>query len=207
MTTAADAAWAHDPDAVTRAYPRRADRLLPFDPATMPPDAPVMLDTNVYIARAQDRLPDHIVHVIAARTVLHCGVALSELSISAGLLDPKDKRTSRYREPLRALLDAIDLLDCRSPGAAAWAEAGMLAGLLARTQLGLGQSRRTLSAVETCCQAGRRRALLNDALIFLTAREAGAVLVSANVADIDLLLRFRPDTAVLLYRPSDPERG
>ena len=112
MTTAADAAWAHDPDAVTRADPRRADRLLPFDPATMPPDAPVMLDTNVYIARAQDRLPDHIVHVIAARTVLHCGVALSELSISAGLLDPKDKRTSRYREPLRALFDDLKYAGC-----------------------------------------------------------------------------------------------
>jgi hypothetical protein len=42
--------------------------------------------------------------------------------------------------------------------------------------------------------------LLNDALIFLCAGEHGAVLVSGNVADIDVLLRFRPDIQVLLYR-------
>jgi hypothetical protein len=42
--------------------------------------------------------------------------------------------------------------------------------------------------------------LLNDALIFLCAGEHGAVLVSGNVADIDVLLRFRPEVRVLLYR-------
>jgi hypothetical protein len=44
-----------------------------------------------------------------------------------------------------------------------------------------------------------RRKLLNDALIFLSAHEADAVLVSRNVRDIDLLLQIRPDVRVLLY--------
>lgn len=57
-----------------------------------------------------------------------------------------------------------------------------------------------MSATELCCQTGRRRQLLNDALVFLTARESGAILISANVSDMDLLLRFRPDVNVLLYR-------
>jgi len=34
----------------------------------------------------------------------------------------------------------------------------------------------------------------------LCAGEQGAVLVSGNVADMDILLRFRPDIRVLLYR-------
>jgi hypothetical protein len=76
----------------------------------------------------------------------------------------------------------------------------MLSGILARTQLGLARPKKDMSAVELCCQTGRRRELLNDALVFLTAREAGAILISANVSDMDLLLRFRPDVHVLLYR-------
>jgi hypothetical protein len=41
--------------------------------------------------------------------------------------------------------------------------------------------------------------LLNDALIFLSADEADAVLVSRNVKDMDLLLQLRPNVRVLLY--------
>ena len=44
-----------------------------------------------------------------------------------------------------------------------------------------------------------RRKLLHDALLFLSALEVGAVLISRNIADIDLLLRFRPEARVLLY--------
>jgi hypothetical protein len=44
---------------------------------------------------------------------------------------------------------------------------------------------------------GRHR-FLNDALIFLCAGQHGAVQVSGNVADLDLLLCFRPDIQVLL---------
>ncbi len=88
----------------------------------------------------------------------------------------------------------------RAPGPAAWAEAGMLAGMLARTQFGLARPRNTLESGAAEQQRESRRRLLNDALIFLCAGEHGAVLVSGNVADIDVLLRFRPDIPVLLYR-------
>jgi len=92
------------------------------------------------------------------------------------------------------------LSDCRAPSPAAWAEAGILSGTLARTQLHLARPKSGLSTAEECCQKGKRRKLLNDVLIVLTARERGAILVSSNVADMDLLLRFRPDTRLLLYR-------
>jgi hypothetical protein len=54
--TAADAAWCHDPDGFALSLPRRQDKALPFDPAALPPDCAVVLDTNVYIARVANRL-------------------------------------------------------------------------------------------------------------------------------------------------------
>ena len=80
----------------------------------------------------------------------------------------------------------------------------MLSGILARTQLGLAKPRRGLSPAEACCQEGRRREVLHDALIFLTAGEQGAILVSSNIVDMDLLSRFRPDVEMLLFRQTGP---
>jgi hypothetical protein len=76
----------------------------------------------------------------------------------------------------------------------------MLAGILARTQLGLARPKSALSPGAVEQQRESRRRLLNDALIFLCAGEHGAVLVSGNVTDIDVLLRFRPDIRARLYR-------
>ncbi len=174
--------------------------MLVFDPAAMPDGVPIMLDTNVYIARTARRVPPRIDAFVEARTVLHCGVALAELAVTAGLLDPADPRTPIHRDPLKRLLETIPMAACRSPGPAAWAEAGMLSGILARTQLGLASPKKDLSPAEACCQAGRRREALLDALIFLTAREQEAILVSSNITDMDLLSRFRPDVQVLLFR-------
>jgi hypothetical protein len=198
--TAAEVAWVHDPDAYLRPFSRRLNDQLSFDPATMPPDLPVMLDTNFYILRGQQRLPPAILTFVDGRTVIHSGIALAELTVSAGILDPQHPDTPGHRNPLRQIAASISLSTCVSPSAAAWAEAGMLSGVLARTQLGLAKPRKDLSTAEKCCQEGQCRKILHDALIFLTAREQGAILVSANVRDMDLLMHFRPEVNVLLYR-------
>jgi hypothetical protein len=138
--------------------------------------------------------------LVEARPVLHCAVAVAEIAVSAGIMDPTHATTARYRTPLLDLLGGIGVLDMRAPSPAAWAEAGMLAGILARTQFGLARPRRRLTSDAAEQQRESRRRLLNDALIFLCAGEHGAILVSGNVADIDVLLRFRPDVRVLLYR-------
>lgn len=205
--TAGAAALAHDPDAQGRACARRGDGELPFDPAAVPAGLPAMLDTNVYISRLHGKLPQAVLAFIEGRAVLHCGVALAELSISAGILDPAHPGTESSRGPVLRSLEAIGLSDCRSPSPAAWAEAGMLSGILARTRLGLARPKKGLTAPEECCQKGRRRELLNDALVFLTAHENGAVLVSSNVTDMDALLRFRPDAHLLLYRQTTGAGG
>ena len=198
--TAGAMALLHDPDRHTRPFPRRHDSALPFDPAALPSDLPLMLDTTVYVHRLQNKIPPPIHALVEARPILHCAVAVAEIAISAGIMDPTHATTARYRTPLLGLLHGISALDMRAPGPAAWAEAGMLAGILARTQFGLAQSRTALGSGAVEQQRESRRRLLNDALIFLCAGEHGAILVSGNVADIDVLLRFRPDSQVLLYR-------
>ncbi len=199
LLTAA-AATRHDPDAYVKPFARRRDDELPFDVAAAPRDSPVMLDTNFYILRAQRKVPTAVLEFVMGRTIYHCGVALGELSISVGILDPSRSATAAVRHSLLQLLASIALSDCQCPSPAAWAEAGLLAGILARTQLGLAKPRKTLTPAEKCCQEGRRRKVLNDVLLFLTAMEHGATLVSSNILDIDLLLRFHPQARVLLYR-------
>jgi hypothetical protein len=45
-----------------------------------------------------------------------------------------------------------------------------------------------------------RRRLLDDTLLFLTAAESGAILISRNLKDLDLLLQMKPGVGVVLYR-------
>jgi hypothetical protein len=198
--TAGAFAARHDPDRYARPFPRRNDAALPFDPSALSAELPLMLDTTVYVHRLQNKIPPDIHALVAARPILHCAVALAEIGISAGIMDPAHATTARYRTPLFGLLNGVGTVDMRAPSTAAWVEAGMLGGILARTQFGLARPRGTLSSVAMEQQREGRRRRLNDALIFLCAGEQGAVLVSANVADIDVLLRFRPDIQVLLYR-------
>ena len=200
--TAADFAARHDPDAFPASLPRRNRAALPFDPAAVPPDRAVMLDTSVYIQRLRGKLPAPIIACIDARVVRHSAVACAELAIGAGLLEPSHPATARNRAVIATLLGTISATDIVAPSAAAWGEAGMIAGILARTQY-TTQPRQARDPGRDPGPAGGqdaiRRRLLNDALLFLGAREQGAVLVSMDSTDMDLLLRFHPDAHVLLF--------
>lgn len=194
----------HDPDRITRSISARAAAGPPRNPAAFARDLPVLLDTTAYVDQLKGRLPAAIARFIAGRAVLHCSIALQEIAIAIGLMDPAHPDTSRHRPPLLQLLETIRLRDCVAPSPAAWIEAGMLAGILARTQFGLARPKATLSSEQACCQRGERRRLLNDALIFLTAQDQGAVLVTANGKDMEVLRRFGRGAQVLLYQPSPP---
>jgi len=65
-----------------------------------------------------------------------------------------------------------------------WLEAGVLSGMLARLQQ---------------YSPDQRRHVLNDALIFCTARRHGCAVLTRNVADFDLLQQLDPSTEVLFY--------
>jgi predicted nucleic acid-binding protein len=151
---------------------------------TIAADAILMLDTTVYIDAQKARLPQALSARMAVGEILHSAVALGEIAANLGLLDPAHIGTPGVAQVLRETLGRADMKRTVSPSTEAWLEASVLAGILARTQ---GFPKHD------------RRKLLNDALIFLSAHEADAVLVSRNVRDIDLLLQIRPDVRVLLY--------
>ena len=157
--TIGDIAKRQDPDAWTASFARRSDDALPFDPVTVPSHLPVMLDTGFYIDRLQRKVPLSLLEFVAGRRVVHSAVAMQELTIAAGILDPAHSNTPGTRQPIISLLSVIDASEVVSPGAACWVEAGMVAGILARTQH-LNRSRKELSPDAACCQQGLRRKLL-----------------------------------------------
>jgi hypothetical protein len=192
----------HDPSAHAVTLRYRPDAALPFDPAAAP-SLPLLFDTTFYLHRSSGKVPPGIRALIASRQhmVHNCGVACAELAISIGLLDPADPRTKTVIAAIRAHLDHMAQDRTIAPSASAWTEAAVLAGILARTQ-GLAVAKRTLNPDQACCQEGRRRELLMDALIYLTAVEQDMLLISANVRHMDLLLQLHPTRNVLLYRPT-----
>jgi predicted nucleic acid-binding protein len=166
----------------TLAY--RSRDQLPFDIDALQLDAVLMLDPTVYIDAQKAKLPPGLAARIAGQEIVHSSVALGEIAASIGLLDPAHPGTPEVVRVLSETLDKADQDRTVAPSAAAWLEASVMAGVLARTQH-LGKE--------------ARRKLLNDALVLLSAAESGAILVSRNVKDIDLLLQLRPGVQVLLY--------
>jgi hypothetical protein len=179
----------HDPAAWIRTLAYRARTELPFDAASVGGATPIMLDTTVYLdAFKTPGLPVAIATLVARNVVLHSAIACAELAISVGHLDPAHPRTAAHRAPLVDALSRMAPTRVAAPSPDAWTEAALIAGIIARIQ---GYQREG------------RREVLNDALMLLTAKEAGATLISRNVHHMDLLLRFRPDAQVLLYdRPA-----
>jgi len=171
----------------------RPRNVLPFDIGALPRDAILMFDTTVYIDAQKAKLPTGLAARIASHETIHSSVALGEIAAGIALLDPSHSGTPTIVEVLTETLDKADPARTVAPSPTAWLEASVLSGVLARTQ-----------------QLGKeaRRKLLNDALIFLSADESGAVLVSRNIKDIDLLLQLRSSVRVLLYNqvlaPSPP---
>jgi hypothetical protein len=201
------AARRHDPARRVAALRYRDDAALPFDAGAAPP-LPLLLDTTCYLDRSTGRLPRPILELIAARQHLvhNCGVVCAELAISIGLLDPADARTPGTIAAIKAHLDQMEAAKAVSPSAAAWTEAAVLAGILARTQ-GLAVPKKSLTADQECCQKGRRRELLLDAMLYMTAIEQGMLLLSGNTRHMDLLLQLRPSANVLLYRAAEAVRA
>ena len=174
----------HDPAAWHERLFHRTRAELPFDAARLPPTLAVMPDTTVYIDGLQGRLPAVVSQLLVERQILHSAAACAELAISLGHLDPAHEDTMRHAVPLLDTLRHMPPERVLAPSADAWIEASLMAGTLARTQ---GYAKE------------QRRQLLHDAILFLAAGEAGAVLLSRNLRDMDLLLQLRPGARVLLY--------
>jgi predicted nucleic acid-binding protein len=146
--------------------------------------AVLLLDTNVYIDRAAGRLAAPLRDAVDRALLFHCSVALAELAVGVANADPLRAGWSAIRDHYSALFAAIPASRLVTPDAQIWADAGVIAGTLSRTQ-GL--------------QPHQRKDCLNDVLIFLTAAKAGIPVLTANRDDFDLIQQIAPEGQFVHY--------
>lgn len=174
----------HDPSRWTRTLRYRSRAELPCDVSAVALDRPLLLDATVYVDQLKGQLPADLVILISSRPILHGAPALAELSVTVGVLDPSDPRSRIALAPILDTLARISPQRVMAPADDVWLEGALMAGILARIQ-GIPKE--------------ARRKFLNDALMFLMAAAMGAVFVTRNVRDVDLLLQMKPDVGVLFY--------
>ncbi len=157
--------------------PRPSEALLAAADVPLGGRATLVLDTNVYILSAAGRLPPPVAALVDRSLLFHCSVCLGELTIGMANADPELNGWRRLRDHYVALIASIPQTRLLTPDPENWAEAGLIAGTLARTQH---------------FQRHQRKECLNDALIFLTAAKAGLPVLTANRNDFDLIQQLAP---------------
>lgn len=167
----------------------RAESELEFLGTTSHRPAKLLYDTTVYIDILQGCFPQHGEAMLRATEAWHSPVTEAELAATCGLLDPTHSQMRKIIEQIAAVIDRQPSYRTIPPDSESWREAGVLSGTLARTQ-GYGPE--------------QRRRILNDALLFVTARKYGCVVLSRNVRDFDLLQQLDPSGRIMFYRIGAP---
>ena len=144
----------------------------------------LLLDTNVYIGRAAGRLPTALREIIDQALLFHCSVALAELAVGVANADPRHPGWLKLRNHYVEVFAAIPSTRLLTPDDQVWADAGVIAGTLSRTQ---------------GYQPHQRKACLNDALIFLTAAKAGLAVLTSNRDEFDLIQQLAPEGRFIGY--------
>ena len=163
---------------------RRAESDLDFLGSGSRP-AKLLYDTSVYIDILQNRFPRDGASMLRATEEWHSPVTESELAAACGLLDPAHPGTRQIVAQIAAIIERWPAYRTIVPDSEIWREAGILSGTLARLQ---GVTR------------DERRRILNDALLFASARKYGCTVLTRNVADFDLLQQLDPLGMVLFYK-------
>jgi predicted nucleic acid-binding protein len=164
---------------------RRSDSDLAFASNEEPIGAPLLLDTCVYLHVLRGNTPVAVDMLLRTRALYHSAVAVAELTFRLGARIPANQHERMAREELEAVIGDIPAHRLVCPTTAIWCEAGIVAGIRARVE-GISTDQRGV----------------NDALIFLQAHSIGASVLTANVADFDILQQVAPAGRVVLYRAS-----
>lgn len=166
---------------------RRADGDLPWVDDEPTIGGPLFLDTSVYLDVLQGRTPEAVDALLRYRLCHHSAVCLSELTHAFGRLDPAHASTKSALEIIQQTIDDVPTHRLHAPEATTWGQAGIIAGLLFRlSKMPKGE--------------GHERRFINDALIFLQARQLGASVLTGNIRDFDYLSQIIPTGRIILYR-------
>jgi hypothetical protein len=168
-----------------RTLSRRADAHLRFVGPGVAPRQDLLLDTGVYIHRLQRRLPAEVTALVDSGPPYHSTVALQELMHVVGALDPAHAGSSRARQQIGALIKAMHAHRTSAPDQDVSGRGALLGGILSRLQ--------------GYAKDARFRAM-HDCTLFLQAQKLGLTVLTANVADFDILLQLIPSGRVLFYR-------
>ena len=147
--------------------------------------AKLLYDTTVYIDILQGRFPVDGELTLRASEAWHSPITEAELAVTCGLLNPTHAGTPGVVEQIAAIIDRRPRHRTIIPDAGIWREAGILSGMLARTQ-GYGKEQRQL--------------VLNDALLFESSRKYGCTVLTRNVVDFDFLQQLVPSGRVMYYK-------
>jgi predicted nucleic acid-binding protein len=144
----------------------------------------LLLDTNVYINRAAGRLSPALREAIDQALLFHCSVALAELAVGVANAKPGQPNWPALRDHYAELFADIPASRLVTPDAQVWVDAGVIAGIIARTQ---------------GFQPNQRKECLNDALIFLAGAKAGLPVLTANRDDFDFIQQIAPEGRFIYY--------
>lgn len=166
---------------------RRADEDLPWVDDEPTIGGPLFLDTSVYLDVLQGRSPAAVDALLTYRLCHHSAVCLSELTHAFSRLDPAHASTKSVLKVIQQTVDDVPAHRLHAPDATIWGQAGIVAGLLFRlSKMPKGE--------------GHERRFINDALIFLQARQLGASVLTGNIRDFDYLSQIFPTGRIILYR-------
>jgi hypothetical protein len=169
-----------------RTLARQADAELPVLGEAHLTGPGLLLDTCVYIDQAQDRTPNILDRLTAVRPVNHSTMAIQELMQAVGGLSPDDRRTPAAIAEIRGLIRSMLPHRIFAPDVDVLGRAALLSGIVCRLR---GYA------------ADRKLRALNDCVLLLHAQKLGLTLLTANVADFDILLQLLPSVRILFYRP------
>lgn len=173
-----------------------APRLVPRDRTalpslgTVPPAAPFLLDTNVFVNALAGRGPAVLRAMLAdLPDAFVAAPTVAELSWTRGRLDPGHPQTAAALRAVDGALARIDPVKVLVPTADQWRLAGERAGAAVRALAGPQRSFRA---------AAERHEMLNDALTAIVAADAGLEVVTKD-SDFDILQQLDPALKVLFY--------
>jgi predicted nucleic acid-binding protein len=147
----------------------------------------LLYDTTVYIDILQGTFPRDGEIALRTADAWHSTVTAAELCAPIGSLNPAHPGTGEVVRQLTAAIERRPVHRTIAPDREIWLEAGILTGVLARIQQ---------------YSVSDRHRVLNDALLFSTARKHGLTVLTRNVRDFDLLQQLEASCSVLLYTRS-----